>query len=122
MGLRIYLYLGLLAVAGFVILTVLGRFNMAVNSFLGMAVGIYPFMTWHIAGRLLFTNAKSGYFKPAIIGFILIKLLVIGLILYLIVSANFFTIIPFIIGLLIAPPVMLINTLVTDSRTADNKF
>lgn len=133
MGLRIYLYLGLLAAAGLAILMILGRFDMAVNSFLGMLVGIYPFLTWHIAGRLLFSNAKSGYFKPATIGFILIKLLLIGVILYLIVSANFFTIIPFVIGLLIAPPLMLIGTLITarpqsaphlcgDTRSANNRF
>jgi len=83
-----------------------------INLIAGLLVGFYPFITWKLIIKYLF---RSG--KPVIIaGFILLKLVIIGLILYLLNKATFFRLIPFTVGLITAPMAIIFGVLATGKK------
>ncbi|MDI6733242.1 MAG: hypothetical protein QME51_06815 [Planctomycetota bacterium] len=69
------------------------------NLIIGGFVGIYPFVSWKLAGRFLFARPR----KPLIFGFIVLKLVVIGIIMYVFTNMAFFAGTPFIIGMILSP-------------------
>ncbi|MFH1228177.1 MAG: hypothetical protein V1701_09785 [Planctomycetota bacterium] len=79
---------------------------------MGLLIGFYPFITWKLIIRYIF---KSG--KPVIIaGFILLKLVIIGLILYLLHKVTFFRLIPFTVGLIVAPMTIITGVMLTGKK------
>ncbi len=88
------------------------------NFTIGIIIGLYPFVSWKIAGKHIFINPKTAL----ILGFIILKLVIIGFIFYLLVNASFFSIIPFTAGMVIVPFVIMAMALIKINRnTASNK-
>lgn len=88
------------------------------NFTIGIIVGLYPFVSWKIAGKYLFINPKAAL----IFGFIALKLIIIGLIFYFLVKASFFAVAPFTAGMLIVPFIIVIIVLIkTVPNSATNR-
>ena len=82
------------------------------NFTIGIIIGLYPFISWKIAGKYLFIRPSAAL----IFGFIALKLIIIGLIFYFLVKAPFFSIIPFTAGMMIVPFVIVIMALIKTNR------
>ena len=79
------------------------------NFIIGLLVGFYPFVTWKLAAKRLLTRPRAAL----ILGFIFLKLAIIGVALYLLSQSAFFALIPFSIGMLLVSFGIIIALLIT---------
>ncbi|MCK4908542.1 MAG: hypothetical protein KAS70_01465 [Planctomycetes bacterium] len=91
--------------------------NHGVNFGLGILIGIFPFISWDLLANLLRPDKKITARKKLLLGLLAFsKISFLGAILFLITRTQFFLPWPFIIGMSLVMPVVVISILVFFSK------
>ncbi|MEK7448221.1 MAG: hypothetical protein AAB019_01930 [Planctomycetota bacterium] len=114
---KIYLILLLSGIVIFVPVLFLFSLTHGLNVALGGLIGIFPLVSWDLLGNLFKPEQKITTGKKFLFGLLaLLKISVLGLIIYFLTQAKFFLIWPFIIGMTAILLVMIIVVLIYFSK------
>lgn len=91
-----------------VLVSVLSSWANAFSLGCGLIIGLSPFISWHLISRLFIAKPQASRFlKTALMGLGLLKLALVGVILYLLFSLECMTAVPFIIGMVLIHPIVI---------------
>ena len=114
---KAYWYCGSGGIGLLILLTYLTSWNIGINVGLGLMIGVYPFLSWQLIYRFLPFHTTMTTLKKAVLAVIcLLKIVALGLMLWLISQLSIINIVPLLIGITIPIPVILITTLLVYSR------
>lgn len=114
---KVYLSALLGGLIAFVPVAIFFSLNSGISFGLGVLIGIFPFITWHVLIGLLIPGKDITRIRKVLLfGVSVIKIAFIGVVLYLIVQLRFFRPIPFVAGMVITLPIILIMVVLYYSR------
>lgn len=114
---RAYLYTLLVGIVIIIPLTIFTSLGASINFGLGILIGIYPFFSWQVIYRFLHPSSRMTRIKKiGLVGICLLKIILLGLILFVIGQLKIMNPIPFIIGMILPLPIILVTVLLVYSK------
>lgn len=114
---RAYLYALLIGIVIIIPLTFFTSLGTSINFGLGVLIGIYPFFSWQVIYRFLHLGpGMTTTKKIGLAGICLLKIILLGLIIFVIGQLKIMNPVPFIIGMLLPLPIILVTVLLVYSK------
>lgn len=125
---KAYFYTLLVGVIIIIPLALFTSLNTSLNLGLGILIGIYPFFSWQVIytfflrtqcpkdKSLSFYSGMTKLKKTGLIGICLLKIILLGLVLFVIGQLKIMNPVPFIIGMILPLPIILVTVLLVYSK------